>query len=60
MIYDKCDWFDRLPFIYNASSTKKWPTNQSTFVMNQLLVKGNKHTGYLCYVEFAWLSNCDV
>jgi len=25
-----------------------------TFVINQLLVKGNAHTGYLYNVEFTW------
>ena len=35
-----------LAAIYNASSTKKAANKPITFVMNQLLVKGNIDTGY--------------
>ena len=51
LIHDKCNWFDWPPFImYN---TKKAANKPFTFVMNQLLINGNTHTGYLYYVEFA-------
>jgi len=41
------------PFIMQEVQKKRGQQTNLTFVMNQLLVKSNTHTGYLYYVEVA-------